>query len=137
MNGPACPTAQQYNRHNGFSPSYVPLALCEQGDKGAGLHPCSGFLRPTSGADTGTGPLHFPGCHALTRNRHASPTEQQPDIACQEYSIRKMMLKSLIHVTTGSPFFGHRLIHRIIFHPNTFLCYNTKIRINTYTIPNK
>lgn len=137
MNSPACPTAQQYNRHNGFSPCYVPLALCEQGDKGAGLHPCSGFLRPTSGADTGTGPLHFPGCHALTRNRHASPTEQQPDIACQEYSIRKMMLKSLIHVTTGSPFFGHRLIHRIIFHPNTFLCYNTKIRINTYTIPNK
>lgn len=82
MNGPACPTAQQYNRHNGFSPSYVPLALCEQGDKGAGLHPCSGFLRPTSEADTG--PLHFPGCHALTRNRHASPTEQQTDIACQE-----------------------------------------------------
>ena len=54
MNGPACPTAQQYNRHNGFSPSYVPLALCEQGDKGAGLHPCSGFLRPTSEADTGS-----------------------------------------------------------------------------------
>ena len=51
------PTAQQYNRHNGFSPCYVPLALCEQGDKGAGLHPCSGFLRPTSEADTG--PLHF------------------------------------------------------------------------------
>ena len=57
LNSPACPTAQQYNRHNGFSPCYVPLALCEQGDKGAGLHPCSGFLRPTSGADTG--PLHF------------------------------------------------------------------------------
>lgn len=119
MNGPACPTAQQYNRHNGFSPSYVPLALCEQGDKGAGLHPCSGFLRPTSGADTG--PLHFPGCHALTRNRHASPTEQQTDIACQEYSIRKMMLKSLIHVATGSPFFGHRLIHRDNLSPQYFL----------------